>query len=222
MSKNHLDIHNKALLVSQFFSSANNRQRLGFTAGTLYGNWYANVFTPIYEAYIEAFNAWDNPLTCTDIVRSAFKTAEKAFIAVYRELRNMLNNNPGAKDDDLLEMGYPPVPRRCRTTAPVATTHPVSVVTSPEPATLEFRCGDETGATKPNDRTYGVETALMISDIPIDDPELLVHSYIHTRTRFRITFDFTRRGRNCYYAHRWVNTTGKKGPWSTVACALIT
>ena len=49
----------------------------------------------------------------------------------------------------------------------------------------------------------------------------LTLSYFDTHTPLVIEFEEEERGKTFWYAVRWENNTGKKGPWSDIQSALI-
>jgi hypothetical protein len=53
------------------------------------------------------------------------------------------------------------------------------------------------------------------------DWSALTHSVFDTRTPLRLAFDGAERGRRLFYAMRWENTRGDKGPWSEIAETVI-
>jgi hypothetical protein len=61
----------------------------------------------------------------------------------------------------------------------------------------------------------------MVSDVPILDADELVHSSFDTHTPFKLKFNGHERGKTVYFALRWENTRGEKGPWSAVISAII-
>jgi hypothetical protein len=68
---------------------------------------------------------------------------------------------------------------------------------------------------------HGFETAWAILDAPPTTWEQLVHSSFCTRTPLRISFEGDKRGKTLYFALRWENTRGVKGPWTTIFTAII-
>jgi hypothetical protein len=53
------------------------------------------------------------------------------------------------------------------------------------------------------------------------DWEELIHSTFSTRSPFRLSFKGTDRGKVLYFALRWDNTRGEKGPWSEILNVII-
>jgi hypothetical protein len=52
-------------------------------------------------------------------------------------------------------------------------------------------------------------------------PEQLVQSSFHTRSPFTLEFHGAERGKTVYFALRWENTRGEKGPFGPVQSAIV-
>jgi hypothetical protein len=114
--------------------------------------------------------------------------------------------------------------------------HPTSAKTPPSPpdtvieATsdtskigivgINFRDKNEKGTAKPKG-VRGAEIAWAILDTPPTDWSQLIHSAFDTRTPAELTFSGNDRGKILYYALRWENNIGQKGPWSEIYSAII-
>jgi hypothetical protein len=48
-----------------------------------------------------------------------------------------------------------------------------------------------------------------------------VHSSFATHPPFSLPFDLADTGKRLWYAARWENTTGQKGPWSEIMSVII-
>jgi hypothetical protein len=71
------------------------------------------------------------------------------------------------------------------------------------------------------DHMHGIEFRWAVLDrspAGIDD---LVHIAFDTATPYTFDFDESQRGKACYFAMRWENTSGIKGPWSEIYSAII-
>ncbi|AHF94767.1 hypothetical protein OPIT5_26275 [Opitutaceae bacterium TAV5] len=49
----------------------------------------------------------------------------------------------------------------------------------------------------------------------------LTRSGFDTRSPFTLNFDENQRGKTVYFALRWENTRGDKGPWSPITHAVV-
>jgi hypothetical protein len=65
------------------------------------------------------------------------------------------------------------------------------------------------------------ELVYIISDTPPTRWDELIHSVIDTNSPLELTFENDRRGKTVYFALRWENTRGEKGPWSEIMSAII-
>ncbi|MDR1223373.1 MAG: hypothetical protein LBL07_10930 [Tannerella sp.] len=65
---------------------------------------------------------------------------------------------------------------------------------------------------------YVVRTA---GDPPPKDWKELTNSVFDTRTPLTLTFTGEQRGMILYFASRWENTRGEKGPWNAIQWVII-
>jgi hypothetical protein len=79
----------------------------------------------------------------------------------------------------------------------------------------------ETGQKAKPKGVHGVEIKWRMLDIPPSTVEELIYSAFDTRTPFTLEFEENERGRTIYFALRWENTRGEKGPWSDISSAII-
>jgi hypothetical protein len=49
----------------------------------------------------------------------------------------------------------------------------------------------------------------------------LTHSAFDTRSPLKLQFENDLRGKTLYFAMRWENTRGEKGPWSPIMSVII-
>jgi hypothetical protein len=85
---------------------------------------------------------------------------------------------------------------------------------------INYRDMNERGTAKPKG-VHGVEIAWEILDTPPVNWEQLTHSAFDTRTPAQLVFHGEQRGRTLYFALRWENTRGEKGPWSEIYGTII-
>jgi hypothetical protein len=187
--------------------------------------WLGTEYNPKLNNLHLAYEAWENPNTRTPLIISTLKESEAAFIPVYRQLYSgYLRNNPLVTDTDLLAMG---LPQRTsgRTPSPVPSTAPAYTVKTPLAGVVELHYFDDAGEesrkyAKPKG-VHGVEIRWALLEEMTEDWETLTHSSFDTATPYRLTFDGTDRGKRLYFALRWENNTGQKGPWSPIGLAFI-
>ncbi|MDR1680911.1 MAG: hypothetical protein LBS12_03915 [Prevotellaceae bacterium] len=223
MGQTHEKLYRQSAQTVTYLSVTENRNRMGFTADTPLGDWFDTAIKPIHTALKAAFETWQNDSTRTTTMTTVLYGAEAAFTPLYRQLYRILKSSPLVHNDDLVAMGLPSRPTGGRHPAPVATTAPVC-----EPDTSVIRCVTlhyfRSGGThrkgKPAGQ-HGVEIRWAILDTqPVDIAEL-VHSSFDTKTPFTLEFEGHDRGKMLYFAMRWENTTGAKGPWSEIMTAVI-
>ncbi|MDR0693852.1 MAG: hypothetical protein LBF81_00940, partial [Prevotellaceae bacterium] len=107
---------------------------------------------------------------------------------------------------------------------PVATTHPAVEIRTLElrRVTIHFFESDGTHRKAKPDGQHGAETAWGLFDHPqevhISD---LTHSSFDTHTPLTLEFADEDRGKTLYFALRWENTTGEKGPFGPIMSAIV-
>jgi hypothetical protein len=68
---------------------------------------------------------------------------------------------------------------------------------------------------------HGAEICWAVLDTPPVNWSQLVNSSFDTASPFRLSFEGEMRGRRLYFALRWENTRGAKGPWSEIQDTVI-
>jgi hypothetical protein len=147
--------------------------------------------------------------------RDTLKKVVRLYVKEYLEYNHLVT------DENRKLMGLP-IHDTIPTPAPVSTTAPEAEVKLPSPAVIEIHF-KETGS--PNKRKpkgqSGVEVASAILNEKPADWEKLIHSDFATKTPLRLTFKGDDRGKTLYFALRWQNTRGEKGPWSEIMSVII-
>jgi hypothetical protein len=124
--------------------------------------------------------------------------------------------------EDRKAMGLP-IHKSGRTPAPVATDAPdvdVDTSTIGRLNILFFEKGSKHKKAKPAGQ-HGVEIAWIQRDTPPTRWDELLHSNIDTNSPFTLVFENDLRGKTVYFALRWENTRGEKGPWSEIQNTII-
>jgi hypothetical protein len=93
------------------------------------------------------------------------------------------------------------------------TSYPATVI-------IYFRDQFEKGIAKPKN-VRGAEIIFAILDTPPTDWTNLINSMFFTRTPAKLAFSGDDRGKVLYFALRWENNIGEKGPWSVIYRAYI-
>jgi hypothetical protein len=208
-----------------FLTSSENRTRLGFVATHPNGAWLDGTFLPAYMVYTSAYSSWRDPSTRTPIIVRDLEDAEKAIRLLYKVLREILSAAPYVSNSDLLAMALPERSGDSRKPAPVARVYPVIVALTTMLRHLIFNFFTMDSENKPRkhkpDGQHGVEVCWVISSAPVVNTDDLVHSAFSTTTELDLPFTGDDRGKTVYFAARWENTRGEKGPWSPIESAII-
>ena len=221
LPSNHEELYNQATQTITYLTSTN-ITRMGLSG---FQTWISNTLQPAYTTFKTAFESWKNPSERTSQKTATLQTAEDAFTTVYRQLYNgMLRENPLVTDTDLVAMGLPEHSDGKRHKATVPTTTPAATVKTPEPGVVEIHFRDSNvdnpSRAKPHD-VHGAEICWVVADAPPLNWSQLVHSSFDTASPFRLPFEGDQRGHRLYFALRWENTLGEKGPWSEIQDAII-
>jgi hypothetical protein len=188
---------------------------MGIAAGTL------APLQPLLAAYETAFEKMADPnhgaldTQRKNETRNALKTAIRAFVMGF------ITYNPSVTDDDRREMGTP-IHDKVHTPAPIPATRPIidTAAVDNRQVAVDLREAGGNKRGKPAG-VHGAEILYEIRDEPPAVAEDLRHSSFATKTRMLYTFTEADRGKRVYFAARWENTSGKKGPWSDVVTAII-
>jgi hypothetical protein len=164
-----------------------------------------------------------DPATRTSVAIYDKQNARAKYEAALRKFnRYYLANNPAVTDHDLKDLGLT-VPKRTHTHAPVAAESPDCDVDTSVAGRLTFHFfekGSSHKKAKPPGQ-HGAEIAWVILDAPPTRWEELIHSSFDTHPPMTLSFEGNKRGKTLYYALRWENTRGEKGPWSNIRSAII-
>jgi hypothetical protein len=174
-------------------------------------------------AFVAAFKVAGVPDTRTVVTvqgkNAARKTLEKDVrqtVAEYMTHSRLLTDS----DRDLLGL---PVHKTTRTPAPVAADAPDSDTDT----SVIGRVGIsfyERGHGHKKAKPFGqhcAEIAWVLSDTPVTRWDGLIHSNVDTNSPLTLSFENDQRGKTVYFALRWENTRGEKGPWSNIKNAII-
>jgi hypothetical protein len=80
---------------------------------------------------------------------------------------------------------------------------------------IAFSDAESEGRAKPYG-VHGAEFIYGILDTPPTQWNELTLSAFDTRSPLRLSFENSQRRRTLYFAARWENTRGEKGPWSEI------
>ena len=224
MERSHAEFYRQVKRTMEYLVA--NRAALGFAATTPAGKWLDEVLLPAYLAFDTRFKAWEDPATRTNPDILMLQKTETAFRVLYQQLYEMFKAAVYIDDDTLVKMGFPSRNTKPRGHSPVATTYPLSRVDTSLPAHVIFHFFSQleneqkTRKGKPKGQ-QGAELRYVISDVPIVDYEDLVHSAFDTNSPLTLEFAGHERGKFVYFAFRWENTRGEKGPFSPIMSVMI-
>jgi hypothetical protein len=220
MQSNHELLYNQGNLTVGYLTPPV-LDRIGLAGASLV--WYNSDFIPKHDLFNVAFEDWLNLAERTITKTAVLTVSEKNFIKVYRQLYNgYLKRNPLVSDADLLAMGLPKHPSGEKT----PTTKPDSIIVAstdtskPAIVSVNYRDINKKGTAKPKG-VHGAELRWVILTAPPKDWAQLVNSVFDTRTPIELVFTGDQRGKTLYFAMRWENTVGEKGPWSEIYSVII-
>jgi hypothetical protein len=168
-----------------------------------------------------AFALAEDPSTRTKGAVKEKQEARNAYEVGLRKLiRTYLMYSPVLTDQDREDMGLP-VHKTTRTRAPVASNAPFVAAAGHGPRVVRVDFGESpTSAAKPAGQ-HCVELASVIAETRPTEIDDLIRSVVNTRTPLLLTFKESERGKMLWFAARWENTRGEKGPWSEIQSAII-
>ncbi|MDR2358222.1 MAG: hypothetical protein LBD87_00280 [Prevotellaceae bacterium] len=163
----------------------------------------------------------DAPETRTKATVQEKNEARKSLESYLRQaIGEYLTRNHLVTDADRDNLGLP-IRKTTHTPAPVATTIPWVQVVINLIRHLRFDFGGSEGSKAKPAGQHGMELAARIGDEKPANVHELTHSYFDTHTPLTIDFEEEDRGKTFWYAVRWENTRGEKGPWSEIQSAKI-
>ena len=186
-------------------------------------SWFQTVFMPAYLSYAALYGNFMDLTKRTPVLAQDFYAAEALIISLLRQLyMGFIRNNVNATDSDRVAMGFP-ILKKTRTDAPKPKEVPEADVTHPSVGILEINVHTPDGSSRPNATTHGFEVRGAIANSPILDGEWqkFDRSYFSTTSPLIISDLSSFIGKIFYFAVRWENTTGEKGPWSQVYSVMI-
>ena len=179
-----------------------------------------NEVQTLQTAFQTALTQSENPATHTPVTVMAKNKAREALEAKLRLfLKAYVTYNLAVTDVDREAMQLP-IHKKTHDNSPVATTWPVVQVIVARERHLQFDFrGTEASKAKP-DGQHGMELGGHIGEKPANQYEMTL-SYFDTNSPLIIEFREEDRGKTFWFAVRWENTRGEKGPWSDIMYAII-
>ncbi|MDR1197444.1 MAG: hypothetical protein LBK94_00310 [Prevotellaceae bacterium] len=179
--------------------------------------------TALQGDFASKFETAENPATRTSaavLVKTESRKAAEAKIRAV--LKAYVTYNPAVTDEDRKSMRLP-IHKTTRTPSPVATDAPDTDIDTSVIGRVTihfFERGSRHKKAKPAGQ-HGAEISWVLSDTPITRWDELIHSNIDTNSPFTLAFEHDQRGKTVYFALRWENTRGEKGPWSEIMSVII-
>jgi hypothetical protein len=184
-------------------------------------NSWTNIYPTMVTNYEKALDKAEAPnrgkadVELKNETRDTLKKGMRQYVKEFLEYNSRVTN----KDRDYMGL---PIHDSKPTPVEDPTTLPVAEVILPSPGVIELHVTDSKSGKKAKPAgVHGFEAVYVVLDVrPVDWSELL-HSRFSTRTPLRLTFSGHERGKTIYFATRWENTRGVKGPWSEIMDAII-
>jgi hypothetical protein len=180
-----------------------------------------NELQTLLTTFQNALTLTENPATRTAITIRAKNEARKALESKVRVfLKAYVTYNPVVANTDREAMELP-IHKTTRDDAPVAKTWPWIHLIVEHERHLQFDFhGSEASKGKP-DGQHGIELVGQIGGEQPADQYKMPLSYFDTNSPLIIEFREEDRGKDFWFAARWENTVGVKGPWSDIMRAII-
>jgi hypothetical protein len=194
-----------------------NRQKWG-----LEDKWLDETLLPEKQKWEQAWETYVNPATRNPAVTFAKTQQRKTYEKPLRILVKNLQSNLHVTPEELQAMGIV-IPSPGKRPSPIASDSPDAEVDTSVIGRISihfFRRGGTHRKGKP-DGQRGAEIRWVISETPLTRWEELIHSEFDTNSPFTLAFENDWRGKTVYFALRWENTRGEKGPWSPITYAII-
>ncbi|MDR0537776.1 MAG: hypothetical protein LBH04_07040 [Tannerellaceae bacterium] len=185
------------------------------------GEWYDNEFLNSLTDFSNAVQAWKDPELRTQRAIAALADARGKFEPHYRQLYKLIKASPLITKDDLSAMGLP-WQDNIRTLKPITQKIAEIKVGHPSVGVVEIRFrGENKAKWGKEDGVHGAEIAwAILSQAPTDWHEL-IHSSFDTASPYLLSFPGEDLGKTLYFAIRWENGRGDKGPWSAIQKVVI-
>jgi hypothetical protein len=173
-------------------------------------------------AFETALSKAENPNRGKADVKAKNDARDALKKAVRKFAKEHLTFNSSISNEERERIGLP-VYKTGRTPSPVAKDAPDTDIDTSQVGRLTvhfFERGSSHKKGKPEGQ-HGAEIVWLVSDTPPTRWDELIHSGIDTNSPYTLVFENDQRGKTVYFAIRWENTRGEKGPWSSIMSAII-
>jgi hypothetical protein len=171
----------------------------------------------------QKLNVAEAPTTRTKGAIDAKNVAkDKLTHAIRAAVQRYLAHNPDVTEQDHDDLGLPNY-KTTRTPAEVAKEAPdfdIDTSVLGRIIIAFYEKGSNHKKAKPPGQ-HCVEIGWVQSEVPITRWDELTHSNVDTNSPYALSFENDQRGKTIYFALRWENTRGEKGPWSAIQTAII-
>jgi hypothetical protein len=195
------------------------REHAGYSAGSSLGEWVDKIFLPACAELEAAFTAWEEADDRTTKIISRLRDAEKVVVPMCARVAGMAAFNPVLTNVELETLGLPPRVEKSRQPAPVADEAPeIAYEVMPRRVRVfYFKPGSKRRSGKPRGQ-HGVELLWGMFDASTPGILLkdLANSSFDTSSPFTFEFTDADSGKRLFFALRWENSRGEKGPWSDI------
>jgi hypothetical protein len=175
----------------------------------------------LWDDYNKKYDLADNPETKTAIAIHDRNRAREVYETDLRRLiKACIIENLAVTDAQRELMGLP-IHKTTRTPAPVEKNPPYIEIVTDTLRELILKYGTSKHSKAKPEGQHGVETVWVISQEKPSGIEKLIHSVFDTRTPLVLKFTEEERGKTVWFAMRWENTRGEKGPFSPIYYAII-
>jgi hypothetical protein len=213
----HEALYDKSLITKNYAEG-----HLGDIGAGKTAEWINSDFKVKWQAFANAFLAWQNPATRTPVIIAMLQETEKAFRPAYREFYRYVKNNPVVTDDMLVAMALPLRSDNKPTPAPVPTSYPIAKIDIGTVSRLTVSYVDSHTGKKGKPR--GVAGAVIHWAIlpapPVDYAEMF-HSVLNTNSPLILDFAEEERDKTVYFRLAWQNVRGEKGAYSDIVSARV-
>jgi hypothetical protein len=174
------------------------------------------------QRWISAYATYCNPATHTPAATREKNDAKKEYAATLRTfIQGQIMHNTRVSDAERLAMGLPVYDHTPTQAQPPKTRTIMEIVFSQIlKHSVHVRDSESKGAGKP-EHVIGFELWRRIGGEA--EPKFEEMQLVELATRSPHTLEYTSadRGQLVWYASRWVNTHGEKGPWSEIISAIV-
>jgi hypothetical protein len=206
---------------------AENMERFGMGVDTVLGKHIALDLFPKATEYFETHERYRDESNRTPALAALMQECRNAIIPVLLEIARILKSYPPTivTPEDLVHLGLPPRSTGERHPSGIATLPPDVHLDSSIPRRLSFSFFDASGTRKKGKPAgqHGVEIRWIL--LPSPSPAItlrdLTRSSFDTRSPYTHEFEEDERGHILYFALRWENTRGEKGPFGEISSHLV-